>query len=878
MKYFFFNLLIILSINALGQNMPTGSVYGKVIDSATNRPIDAVSIQILQNKMDTATKQQKPVLINGMLTDAKGEFRLESLPAMGMYEIHINAIGYKTVVKNFSFIDRNAMQNGGRDMGALVGGLDRDLGNIKLGIDQQILSTVTVTSEKPAVQLGIDRKIYNVERDLSAAGGTAQDILKNVPSVSVDIDGNVSVRNGSPQIFVDGRPTTLTLDQIPADQIETVEVITNPSSKYDASGGTAGILNIVLKKTKRLGYSGNIRAGIDQRLKPNFGLNANLRQGKFNFFAMGHYGSRKGISDGTLDRKTYMGNTTLLSAQTDRSINTGRFMFGRAGFDFFLDNRNTITVYGMGVNGKFDNETNSTILVDSVFNAVTSQSKILRYALGTGNFKNLGGGLSFVHNFEKSGHQFSADANYNKSNNVNENNISNENYYQRNGPLSNVYKTQQLGSGSNERLTAQIDYTNPLTDNSKFETGLRMNQSKVNSLNDMYMVLSNTSKVLIPPQSSNFKYKDQVLAGYVNYSSKIGENFGYQVGLRLESSSYDGTVHSAVRSGSGYRDSVSNFSIKYPISLFPSVFISQKLNDKQDLQFNYSRRINRPGFFQLFPFVDYSDTLNLSRGNPTLKPEFVSSFELSYSYNFNRQNTLLASVYYKYTNDLITRYQAKEVNPLTGNDIYVNTYLNANSSYVTGLEIVSKNQIKPWWDITSNLNLYTSKINVDDVTITNTEQIYSWFAKLNNNFKLPKNFTFQLSGDYTSKSVLAPGGSNSSSGGGRGGGFMGGNVSGNAQGYSMPSLDVDAALKYEFLKDKAASVTLSVSDIFKTQRRETYTTSPYFDQHQVRVRDQQFFRLNFSYRFGKFDASLFKRKKMNTEQDSGGMENMGGGQ
>src|SRR5262249_53192933 len=161
--------------------------------------------------------------------------------------------------------------------------------NIKLTVDEKLLSNVTVNSSKPLVQLAIDRKIYNVDKDISVAGGTAVDVMKNVPSVSVDIDGNVTLRNASPQIYVDGRPTTLTLDQIPADQIQSVEVITNPSAKFDASGGTAGILNIVLKKNRRAGYSGNLRAGIDKRAKVNVGGDINIKQGKVNFFANGNF-------------------------------------------------------------------------------------------------------------------------------------------------------------------------------------------------------------------------------------------------------------------------------------------------------------------------------------------------------------------------------------------------------------------------------------------------------------------------------------------------------------------------------------------------------------------------------------------------------------
>ncbi len=326
------------------------------------------------------------------------------------------------------------------------------------------------------------------------------------------------------------------------------------------------------------------------------------------------------------------------------------------------------------------------------------------------------------------------------------------------------------------------------------------------------------------------------------------------------------------------------FNIKFPVSLFPSVFLNQKIDDSQDLQLNYSRRINRPNFFQLYPYTDYSDSLNISRGNPNLNPEFTNSLELSYQKTFKNRDNFIASLYYKNTNDLITRYQVKETNASNGKDVLVNTYINASASYVTGLELVSKNKITKWWDLTSNLNLYTSKITIDDPTQPDQDQFASWFAKLNNTFKLPKNFTLQLSGEYQSKTVLPPGGSgNSGGGGGRGGGMFGGGGGGmfgqtsSSQGYVRANYYVDAGIKYEFLKNKQASFSLNVNDIFRTRRSDVHSESAYFTQDVFRRRDAQILRLNFNWRFGKFDANLFKRKN-NKNQGGDGTENMNMGQ
>jgi outer membrane receptor protein involved in Fe transport len=362
-----------------------------------------------------------------------------------------------------------------------------------------------------------------------------------------------------------------------------------------------------------------------------------------------------------------------------------------------------------------------------------------------------------------------------------------------------------------------------------------------------------------------------VYAAYSTFSNKI-KNFGYQLGLRVESSDYEGNLP----------DKNQVFNIKFPVSLFPSIFLTQKINETQDLQLNYSRRINRPNFFQLYPYTDFSDSANISRGNPNLVPEFTNSLELSYQKTFKNRDNFIASVYYKNTNDLITRFLAKEVNPLTNEDLFINSYINANASYVTGLELVSKNKLTKWWDLTSNANLYTSKIDLNDPTQPKQDQFVSWFAKFNNTFKLPKNFTLQLSGEYQSKTVLPPGGSGSGGGGGGRGGMFGGGGGGmfgqttSSQGYVRANYYVDAGLRYEFLKNKQASLSLNINDIFRTRRSNVHSESAFLTQDVFRRRDPQILRLNFNWRFGKFDANLFKRK--NNKNQGDGTENMNMGQ
>jgi outer membrane receptor protein involved in Fe transport len=443
------------------------------------------------------------------------------------------------------------------------------------------------------------------------------------------------------------------------------------------------------------------------------------------------------------------------------------------------------------------------------------------------------------------------------------------------GMVIRSYTQGIAGGGKNEFMTLQTDYTDPINANAKLEMGLRAQTRKVSSFNDISIKNGSGISVKIPQLSSLYDNSESVYAGYANFTGKV-KNFGYQLGLRAESSSYEGDVKTVAYSG---KDTLLQYGNSFPLSFFPSIFFSQKLKGDQELQLNVSRRINRPNFFQLFPFTDYSDTLNLSRGNPNLVPEFTYSSEMSYTKTYGTSNTFLASVYFKYTDQLITRYQKAEPNPLNPTDnLLINTYINANSSYVGGLELINRHTIAPWWDLTTNLNLFTSKINISDPNLPEQDNLFSWFGKINNSFKLPKNFTIQLSADYQSKTILPPGGSGGGSGGGwggRGGGMGGGPMFGQSlsasQGYVRPNYGVDVAIRYDFLKEKRASLTLNFSDAFRTRRNDVYSEAAYFIQNSFRRRDPQFFRLNFSWRFGKFDVSLLKRKNMKGEME--GMQN-----
>lgn len=844
-----------------GQAMQ-GRFYGKIVD-ASNKGVAAISVLLVTTKMDSVTKKSVESVAGGMLTTNTGDFSIENVPLFGRYKLKITGIGYKTIEQQVAFEMPNRNGANSADASSMMGVLDKDLGNIKLEVDNQVLGNVTVTATKPLLQLGIDRKVFNVDKNIVSAGGSATDVMKNVPSVNVDIDGNVTLRNAAPQIFVDGRPTNMTLDQIPADAIESVEIITNPSAKFDASGGTAGILNIVMKKNKRVGYSGNARVNVDSRAKVGLGGDINIRQNKINFFANLNYNQRKSIGSGETSRNM-LGTKPNNSLQKDNSTMEGWFGFARVGIDYFIDNRNTLSLTQNFMRGNMDPTSTGLIYTDTTSNGPFDNLQ-QRESVSDNLFRNKSSQLSFKHNFPKAGHEWTFDVTYNKGKNENDNLITSKYFNLPGNVFDRVYTQEQMGNGNNDNLIIQTDYSNPLSANSKLEFGARASIREANSATDYFYLDGNGIKVPITAQNIVYASTDKVYAAYGTYSSKI-KNFGYQLGLRAESSTYEGELINKAQ----------KFNTDYPISLFPSVFLSQKLSDNSDLQLNYSRRINRPGFWQLFPFVDISDSLNISHGNPGLKPEFTNSIELAYSYTFKNRDNLIASLYFKNTNDLITRYLQLEYVQAYDSVMPVSTYINANQSYVTGLELTGRNKITKFWDLTSNFNLFTSKIDLDNET--NPDQFASYFVKINNTFRLPKNFSLQISGDYQSKVISAPGGNGGGGfggGGGRGGGgggsFGGGGMFGGgqsaAQGFIRPNYGVDAAVRFDFLTEKRASLTLSVNDVFRTRKYNSYTESSFFIQDSWRRRDAQVFRLNFNWRFGKFDANLFKRKDTKAENN-----------
>ncbi|WP_238806826.1 outer membrane beta-barrel family protein [Emticicia aquatica] len=840
------------------QQANIGHVYGKIVDSL-GKPLEFVSVVLLTNKPDPATKQNKDVLLKGTVTKANGEFSFDELPIFGKHKLKISSVGYKTIEMPVAF---QLMMNGKPNPKAendpaeqmkmlknLLGGVDKDLGNIKFYEDNQILQAVTVTATKALFESDIDKKVFNVEKNIVTAGGTAVDIMKNVPSLQVDIDGNVKLRNASPQIFIDGRPTTLSLDQIPADAIEKVEVITNPSAKYDASGGNAGILNLVLKKNKKTGYNGMVNAGADKLGGGNVMANFNVRQNKINLSAMAMTNQMRSKTLGESDRFSDVDGLKSTINQDVDSRMKGGFFFTRLGLDYFVTNRTTLSAAGIIGQGKFNPSEN--IDINTLRGSVSSYSN--RISASDREFRMKGMQLGLKHNFTKSGEELTADLNYFGGKNDGSG-LFTTNYY---GDANTIYGSQiqkNLSNGNNNFLTIQTDYVRPFGNKGSLEMGLRAQINNIKNINEnsIKALGANDFKV-INSATTNYQSKNDVYAAYISVAGAYKKVFSYKVGLRAESSKYNGKL----------LNTNEDFNNKFPISLFPSVFLSKDLKKNQQIQMSLTRRINRPNFFQLIPFVDYTDSLNITKGNANLVPEFTYSSEISYT-KAKGVNTFIGSVYYKYTDNLITRYLGQEINQISGKTDLINTYINANSSNNYGFELTGITKPKKWWDLTANVNFYNSRINVSNIEIASTPALWSMFGKLNNNFKLPKKFTIQLSADYQSKTNLPI------NSGGQNFGPPMNQVQSASQGYIKPFYSVDFAIKKTFLKD-AASLTLSVNDIFRSRYAVQYSEGIGFTQNYSRLTNPQMIRVNFSYRFGKMDMSLFKRQNTKSQQE--GMQN-----
>jgi outer membrane receptor protein involved in Fe transport len=856
MKKFILSLLVSISIFAAfaqvpgapaGAKMPDmnrGHVFGKVVDDQ-GKPVEFASVVLLKTVMDPATKKPKDILVKAQAAELNGDFNFKEIPINVKLKIKISFVGFTTYegAVAFAMPPMGGMKPGQAPdpemMAKLTAAFEKDLGNIKLAPDSKELDAVVVTGTKSLVEMDIDKKSFNVSQNLVTTGGTAIDVMRNIPSVQVDIDGNVKVRNANPTLFIDGRPTSLTMDQIPADIIDKVEVITNPSAKYDASGSVAGIINIVLKKNKKNGYNGMVNVGANRRGGTNVMGNFSFQQNKWNLTGTLLSNMERNESNGYSDRQSTIGGIASSIYQESDNKTKGFMLFPRFSADYALSNRSTLTLGAFfGGGGQFKPKEN--LQITSTVNGLKSFSN--RYTESLREFKPQGFQFGFKQTFPKAGEELTMDMNFFGGTNKNESLITTN--YLNNNAITGTQIQKNAGEGNNKFITIQTDYVKPIKNEGTIEMGLRAQVNELANKNDntLKAVGSDVYKI-IPSASINYSSSNNVYAAYVSVSGKTTA-FSYKVGLRGESSNYTGELLTTNQ----------KFSNNYPLSLFPSIFLKKDLSKTDQLQLSVTRRVNRPNFFQLIPFVDYSDSLNITRGNADLVPEFTTSGELSYS-KTKGSATFLFSGYYKYTDNLITRYYSQEINPISGRLDLINTFINANSSINYGAELTYTNKFQNWWDFTANVNVYNSKINVSNIESSGAVADGMWtaFGKINNSFVLPKKWVIQLSADYQGKTNMPVS---------QGQGQMGPpgmQSQSSSQGYVQPYYGIDIAIKKSFLKNDMASLTLAFNDIGKTRGNTRVSFGEGFTQTSYRISNPQQVRLTLSVRFGKFDMSQMKK-------------------
>jgi outer membrane receptor protein involved in Fe transport len=826
---------------------PTGRLYGKVVEEQSGKPMEFVVVRVFQEIADSVSGRQQK-LVSGALTETNGDFSVDKVPAAVSLSLLFSFPGYDSLTVTTRLEPRPG------------GIMEKDLGNIRMKVAPTALGEVVVSGDDGAYRLEFDKRVYDVDKNPVNAGGTAEDVLRNVPSLQVDMDGNVNLRGGSPQVFVDGRPTTLSIDQIPADAIQRVEVITNPSAKWDAGGGTGGIVNIVMKHNRGTGYSGSMRTGMDSRARVNSGLEANLRQGKFNFFINGNFNQRRNLINTETDRLNLGEGPETRFIQDGFTENNGFFGSGKAGIDFFADNRNTLTLSQSINRGRFNPLDEIFTRTDSLLSETGAFSTYDRFSDTERQFRNLGSSLLYKHLFSREGTELTADFNFNA--------ISSEFI----GDYINAYNSgdrsvlRQDGGGRQRVFTTQTDFVTLLNDQTKIELGARGNVRFFESVYQNYQQDTAQNYVRIPALDVDYAYVDEVYALYGTFA-KDYKTWKLQAGLRAESSLYQGEL----------RDTTVTFTIAYPLSFFPSVFVTRVIDKKQDIQLALTRRIARPSFMQLIPFTDYADSLNVSRGNPELTPEFTHLAELSYQYSEGKKFTFIASTYFRYISNLTIRHQFTEYSEVMDESIVVNTYANAASSQAIGLELVSRQSLAKWAELNLNFNLYHSAIDGNNVSPGLTNERTSYWVKVNLVNKLPGNFTVQLTGDYQSRRALEVGSGERGGmgGGGMGGGGMGGGGWGGAnntvQGYVEPMYSIDFSVRKEFGKNRNLAAGFTISDALRTRVSDIHSESPFFVQDTFRRRDPQLWRFNLSWKFGKMDSTLFRRKNTRNNSEGGEM-------
>ncbi len=790
-------LLVFSSVDLSAQKLSKGSVSGVIIETETQKPLEFANVVIRKNSDSS--------LVRGSLTDSKGKFMLENIP-FGEYKITYSFIGFEISVTPVFVIDG--------------GHINVDLGRLLIANTIKAVEEVVISGEKSTYVNSIDRKVFNVGKDLVSSTGSVSDLLQNVPSVTVDIDGVISLRGSeSVMILINGKPSALmgtnraaVLQQMPANSIEKIEVITNPSAKYKPDG-TSGIINIVLKKDHNLGLNGTatINAGNDGRYNGNFTLNYN--PGKLNVYLSYSLrqddrlrytdNSRAKIDSATGVKNYYYLNSTEHSRPISNIISTG--------LDYRLNDHNKV-----GVTGNYNSRnfyrtaTDINKWQDSALNVIKDYD---RKRTDPEWQKNMEFGMNMQHTFSREGHELNLDL------------ISSVSQEQENNHYTDIFRVPaEINSYDNTLIRPKdnesqltLEYINPISESTKFEAGYVYEHQRSDM--DFYGEFLNPATLLWEKdfnKSNQFIYNTDIHVLYATFEKEVGK-LGILAGLRAEQAF---TTADQVTIDTTLKNQYFKF--------YPSIHLSYKLNEVHELQMNYSHRINRPDGEELNPYPEYQDPYNLRIGNPKLKPEEIHSIELGYQFK-QKGIQFLSTLYYRYTYNGMTN-----ITRYINDTVLLTTRENLAKSSSAGLELVLTSSFGKLLNLNLSSNIFYNTIDASSLGYSSNKSIISWSANLSAGFNLSKSTTLQINSNYVA-ARLTP------------------------QGEMLPSFVMNSGLRQEFLNKKLA-LLLTVSDVLNSLRNNTLVDTPDLYQKIIRKRSARIIYLGLSYAFG----SPNKRKKDNS--------------
>lgn len=659
-----------------------GVVYGKIIDKITSQPLSYVNIVIKEDAK----------IISGEITNEKGNFVVKNLP-LKTYTIEIQYIGYKTIVKKIALTENNK---------------SIDLNTIAIEENTTQLNEVEIIQEKSIMEQKTDRKVINIGKDLLSAGATAAEIMNNIPSVSIDQQTNeISLRgNSNVRILIDGKPSTISaaqlLQQIPSSSIKQIELITNPSAKYNPEG-MSGMINIVLNKNSKVGFNGNLNGGLTFGKTPKFNgsTDMNYRNGKFNIF--GNYGLNSG-------KQTRNGLIEILQAGEENKQN---FNFSsnqtsnlaKVGFDFYLNDTNTMSFYT--IQNFSINKGMSNVFVD--FKDAT-QTDITQLNNSKNDNYNQTYNFDYKKKFKKEGHTLELEANYSNGDNT-ENSIFNA-----------ITLNDITNTGKNTLIN--LDYTNPLTKTSILELGL---ESRLENTKNNFK-LDNSF-------NSNFTYDRKIYSVYATFSKQIGK-WNLQAGTRIEDYNANALFKKIIQTDANYKDN--------RFTVYPSAFASYAPNEKDSYNFSISKRVDRPSISQINPIREWSTPQIDSEGNPKLNPQFTNSFEVNYTRK-TKIGSITSGLFYRHINDEITRTVFQ--NPTSPEKIIL-SYDNLDDNDAFGVEVSGNLDFTKWYSTNISFDAFNRTVKGYSENVYIEVNATSFNARMNNTFKASKNLRFQLSGMY----------------------------------------------------------------------------------------------------------------------------------